>query len=194
MIGLMIRPVGLAEFKMVIDWAAEEGWNPGLDDLITFHAVDPQGFMIGYFDGEPISAISVVRYSNDYGFLGFYIVRPDRRGVGAGIATWSAGIRHLEGRTIGLDGVVAQQDNYRNSGFRLAGRNVRHTGVIKTRPKAETPVTIRPIRPDDLATLFEYDRKHFPADRSFFVRAWVMPAYVIRRKSLIATAGGAEFA
>ena len=36
---------------------------------------------------------------------------------------------HLSGRTVGLDGVVAQQDNYRRSGFALAWRNARYEGL-----------------------------------------------------------------
>ena len=40
-------------------------------------------------------------------------------------AIWNAAMDSLAGRNVGLDGVVAQQDNYRKSGFRLAYRNVR---------------------------------------------------------------------
>ena len=35
----------------------------------------------------------------------------------------------LSGRLVGLDGVPAQQDNYRRSGFELAYRNVRYGGT-----------------------------------------------------------------
>ena len=64
----------------------------------------------------------------DFGFLGFYIVHPAHRGRGLGLETWNAGMAYLDGCTVGLDGVVAQQDNYRKSGFKLAGRNIRHMG------------------------------------------------------------------
>jgi len=37
-------------------------------------------------------------------------------------------LKYLEGRNIGLDGVVSQQDNYKKSGFKLAYRNIRHEG------------------------------------------------------------------
>jgi hypothetical protein len=38
-------------------------------------------------------------------------------------------MERLAGRTIGPDGVVAQQDSYRLSGFELAWNNVRYEGV-----------------------------------------------------------------
>ena len=59
------------EVDLMIDWAAAEGWNPGLHDASTFYAADPEGFLIGVLDGEPISSISVVRFGPAFAFLGF---------------------------------------------------------------------------------------------------------------------------
>lgn len=188
--GLVIRPASIEEFATAVEWAALEGWNPGLDDLAAFYACDPEGFLMGFADGEPISSISVVRYGEDFGFLGFYIVRADHRGEGTGIATWNAGMAHLGGRTIGLDGVVAQQDNYRKSGFALAGRNIRHTGVPQPMPDGVSDIEIRPVRADDLAALAAYDRSHFPAERSAFVADWTCPPQGVQRQSLVALDGG----
>ncbi len=106
-----IRTASAEEFATAVDWAAAEGWNPGLDDLAASHAADPGGFLMGFDGDEPVSSISVVRYGDDFGFLGFYIVRPDWRGRGIGLDIWNAGMARLEGRTVGLDGVVAQQEN-----------------------------------------------------------------------------------
>ncbi|CAN5678757.1 hypothetical protein BH11ARM2_BH11ARM2_21040 [soil metagenome] len=39
-------------------------------------------------DGEPVGCISAARYGDDLGFIGLYIVRPDYRGRGHGIALW----------------------------------------------------------------------------------------------------------
>lgn len=191
--GLEIRPASIEEFATAVEWASQEGWNPGLDDLAVFHAVDPDGFLMGFVGGEPVSSISVVRYGDDFGFLGFYIVRSDHRGRGAGMATWDAGMAHLGERVIGLDGVVAQQDNYRKSGFELAGRNIRHTGLPNREPVPETVYEIRPVEAGDMAVLADYDRAHFPADRSGFVRDWTLPGEGVWRQSLLATAGGAIF-
>ena len=37
-------------------------------------------------------------------------------------------------RVIGLDGVVAQQENYRKSGFELAYANIRYGGTVAAPP------------------------------------------------------------
>ena len=128
---LDIRPMSRAELDLAIGWAAEEGWNWGVADAQCFHAADPQGFLMAFCDGEPVASISVVRYEAAFAFLGFYIVRPPFRGRGYGLRLWQAGMARLEGRTVGLDGVVAQQANYARSGFVLAHRNIRFGGDVR---------------------------------------------------------------
>src|SRR6266852_2642626 len=75
-----IRPMRPDEVALAVDWAAAEGWNPGLADAACFAAVDPGGFLIGEFLGEPAATISVVNYDDTFAFLGFYIhaARPAR--------------------------------------------------------------------------------------------------------------------
>lgn len=77
-----IRTMTWQEINIAINWAAEEGWNPGLYDADCFYAADPNGFLIGLLGDEPIATISVVKYSNSFGFLGFYMVKPEYRGKG----------------------------------------------------------------------------------------------------------------
>ena len=126
---LTIRPLSRSELDIGIDWAAAEGWNPGLHDADSFHAADPQGFLVALLGDEPVGMISAVRYGRSFGFIGFYIVRPAYRGRGHGLALWQAGMQALAGRLVGLDGVVAQQHNYRRSGFSLAWNNLRCEGL-----------------------------------------------------------------
>lgn len=187
MTEMRIRPAAMAEFSVAIDWAANEGWNPGLDDLAAFHATDPDGFLMGFIDDEPVAAISVVRYSPDFGFLGFYIVRPDHRGAGAGLRLWNAGMARLEGSTVGLDGVVAQQQNYRKSGFVLEGRNIRHTGLPRRLERsARDEFDIRPVEPSDIPALADFDRSRFGAARDSFLRRWLLPEGPDSRQALMA--------
>ena len=135
---------------------------------------NPEGFLIGLIEDEPVAGISVVRYGDDFGFLGLYIVRPEHRGKGYGWAIWQAGMARLQGRNVGLDGVVAQQDNYRRSGFVLAHRNVRYAGRINA-PSVGDPqiIPLQHVPFDDVA---RYDRLCFPASRDAFLRAWLDPA------------------
>ena len=175
MADFQIRAATQEQFVIAVDWAASEGWNPGLDDLSAFHAADPDGFLVGFLADEPISSISVVRYGQSYGFLGFYIVKPGLRGQGYGWRTWQAGLQHLARRTIGLDGVPAQQDNYRRSGFVLAGRNIRYSGKKSAVPGTES-LGVQPVRAQTIDAAIAYDRQFFPVDRTGFMRQWLLGA------------------
>jgi ribosomal protein S18 acetylase RimI-like enzyme len=171
--ALRIRPMTRAELDVVVDWAAAEGWNPGWHDADTFHAADPGGFLLGLIGGEPVSAISAVRYGNRFAFIGFYMVRPDFRGQGHGIAIWRAAMQRLAGRTIGLDGVVAQQQSYRRSGFELAWNNVRYEGRATHDGRVGDAIVPIGSAVSELSDLLTYDAAFFPDDRRGFVRHWV---------------------
>lgn len=171
--GFTVRPMTAAEVALAVDWAAAEGWNPGHHDASLFHAVDPDGFLIGLADGQPAAVISVVNYTAGFAFLGLYIAHPERRGRGFGWRTWQAGIAHAGDRLIGLDGVVAEQDSYRKSGFRLAYRNIRYSGAVSVPdagPRAGTLVPLTGVPIDAIASL---DAAVFPVARPAFLDAWV---------------------
>jgi len=172
---ISIRSVAFNDFLQAVDWAASEGWNPGIEDLEAFYATDPTGFLMGFQGKDPVSSISVVKYGENYGFLGFYIVRPDLRGTGAGIATWNAGLQYLEGRTVGLDGVVDQQDNYRKSGFKYVGPNIRYSGVPVEITDQKTSIKVEDVGLSSAADIIEYDRAFFPAPRDTFINHWLQP-------------------
>ena len=170
--GLQIRPMRPDEIPVAIDWAAAEGWNPGLADAACFATVDPQGFLIGEIEGEPAATVSCVNYGPSFAFLGFYIVRADLRGRGLGLQIWNAAIAHAGSRVIGLDGVVAQQENYRKSGFKLAYANIRYGGTVAPLPVAPRP-DVMPLNNIPLADVEVYDATVFPAPRPAFLRAWI---------------------
>ncbi|WP_329457225.1 GNAT family N-acetyltransferase [Streptomyces sp. NBC_01497] len=125
---LVVAPASVADWAQVEEWAAGENWNPGLRDTACFHPTDPEGFFVGRLGGRPVSAVSVVRYSEGYAFLGHYLVRPALRGRGLGLATWQAAVPHAGSRTIGLDAVPEQEATYRRSGFVAAYRSLRYGG------------------------------------------------------------------
>ncbi|WP_217633656.1 GNAT family N-acetyltransferase [Thiocapsa roseopersicina] len=160
-----------AEVDLAIEWAAREGWNPGLDDAACFRAADPEGFLMAFVDGEPAASLSAVRYGETFGFIGLYIAAPPYRGRGIALRLWQAGMAFLGDRVIGLDGVPERQHDYRRSGFALAWRNVRYSGTV-TLAAPDDPRLV-PVDPGLLPALLDYDRPFFPAPRDRFLDAWL---------------------
>ncbi|OEJ23895.1 GNAT family N-acetyltransferase [Streptomyces agglomeratus] len=161
------------DIALMGDWAGAEGWNPGVGDGLTFFATDPHGFLMGRLDGRPAACVSVVRYGTGSGFLGFYITRPPLRGQGYGMQLWQAGMARLDGRNVGLDGVVEQQENYRKSGFRSAWNNIRYEGVPAGDVTAPPGVRLMDAQGLPFTRLAAYDRRFFPEARDHFLAAWI---------------------
>jgi GNAT superfamily N-acetyltransferase len=188
----VVRQMDPTEAPLAIDWAAAEGWNPGLHDAALFYSTDPHGFFIGLLDGEPVATLAGVAYDGGYGFLGLYIVAPEHRGKGYGMRIWQEAMAYLGGRNIGLDGVLAQQANYERSGFMLAYRNVRYQGV---RPKgaSEAASEIVPVTDVPFDDLVRYDRACFPVARPAFLGRWstqpASTALALRREGALAGYG-----
>lgn len=174
--SLAIRSLTGAELALPLDWAAAEGWNPGLHDAVAFGAADAGGFLTAELGGGgPVSVISAVRTGDDFGFIGFYITAPAYRGRGYGGRLWAAALERLDGRTIGLDGVAAQQANYAKSGFVLAHRNLRYGGVAPALG-AEPPSRARGVVEASSvpwAELVAFDALCFGRARPEFLRAWI---------------------
>ena len=166
-----IRRMGRSDLNMALCWAAREGWNPGLHDASPFRVIDPKGFLMGWANEHPVASISALRYSASYGFLGFYIVEPSYRGRGFGRTIWNAAMAQLTGCVVGLDGVVAQQDNYRRSGFDLAWHNTRFQGPARHGAALHRPIV--PLASVPFEQLARYDRDLHPEPRHAFLRSWI---------------------
>ena len=174
--GLKVRPMTQAEVQdLAVPWAGSEGWNPGLNDGAVFFATDPAGFFLAEMEGRAVGCVSAVNYGPTYCFLGFFLVRPEMRGHGIGAALSRAALAHAGERVMGLDGVVAQQDNYRASGFELAFKSVRYAlpgGGADPGGTMELAAL-----PWDM--VLAYDTAHFPAPRPEFLDGWLaMPGAV----------------
>jgi hypothetical protein len=168
-----IRTMCRDEVPFALELAAREGWNPGLHDAHCFAEADPDGFLVAEVDGRPAGCISAVSYAGGFGFIGLYIVVPEFRGQGMGWRLWTRGMERLKGHLVGLDGVPAQQDNYRKSGFVLACQNVRYAGRAQQAARAATSGGVVPLVDIDFAALCADDRRVFPAPRKRFLRAWI---------------------
>jgi GNAT superfamily N-acetyltransferase len=168
---MTIRQMSQNDLQVAIDWAAAEGWNPGKQDAASFYNTDPDGFFMGLLDDEPVASISAVRYGDNFGFIGFYIVKDSLRGNGLGGKLADAAINYLEGRNIGLDGVVDQQEYYQRHGFSIAHRNIRFAcsgGGEKPDNFSFSSLVHIPFE-----KLADYDAQHFFARRDPFLKSWI---------------------
>jgi GNAT superfamily N-acetyltransferase len=156
------------ELGLAVEWAAGEGWNPGLHDADAFFAADPNGFFIAELNGEPVGCISAVAYDDTFGFMGFYIVKKELRHLGIGMKLWEASLDYMGGRTIGGDGVVEMLEKYARFDFRIAYHNARYEGTGKEMHSDLTDISLVPF-----TELEQYDRRFFPAPRTAFLKSWI---------------------
>jgi hypothetical protein len=49
--ALQIRRMTQDDVSIAVDWARQEGWNPGLRDAQCFFQCDPNGFFVGELNG-----------------------------------------------------------------------------------------------------------------------------------------------
>ena len=164
-----IRRMTRADLDSAWEFCIEEGWNPGKYDRKAFYSADPNGFFLGLLNGVPIGSVSAVAYDRLFGFIGLYIVRPPFRGLGYGLQLFGAARDYLGARCIGLDGVLAQQENYRKAGFEFAYRNIRYAGIGSG---VETP-DVFPLAELPIVQLEAFDAKMFGAPRPHFLRNWI---------------------
>ncbi len=164
-----IREMCRGELAVALEWAAREGWNPGLNDADCFYPVDPRGFFMAFVDGNPVGSVSAVAYNEHFGFVGFFIVLPEFRGGSVGVELGKKALERLEGRNIGIDGVEKKIKNYMWCGFTLAHNNIRYEGISKGGGRKDGIVPTSAISRDALA---EFDYRFFPAPRGDFITLW----------------------
>lgn len=177
---LVIRQMTRAELDQLIDWAASEGWNPGLHDAKLFWATDPEAFIAAELEGSLIGGGAITAYGSEFGFMGFFIIRPEYRGQGLGNQLWQARRERLLARlgpdaSIGMDGVFTMQDYYAKGGFVFAHRNLRFRVEIPE----HAPITaadgqdIVALATVPTGQVLEYDRGCFPTARARFLEGWL---------------------
>lgn len=164
-----------ADLETLVDWARNEGWNPGPHDAEVFWATDPDAFWGFRHDGKLIAGGALVSYAGLFGFMGLFIVHPDHRSNGLGRELWYKRRDLLlsrldDGATIGMDGVVDMQPFYAKGGFEIAYRDERHEKLGR---HFELDRNITPIQPTDIEAILAYDHQCFGFPRPQFLQPWL---------------------
>jgi GNAT superfamily N-acetyltransferase len=172
--GFTISPMWEYEIPILDDWAAAEGWNPGLSDLRIAWQADPDCF-VALRDGDTLAGGgSIFSYSGRFGFMGLFIIRADLRTQGLGTLLWhwrrNALLRRLEpGAAIGMDGVFNMVPFYERGGFKAAYRDLRYQGIATGRHSSR----VISLSMADFEDVEAFDRAFFPAPRTTFLKAWL---------------------
>ena len=172
---LIFKKLTLPDLKKLVDWARNEGWNPGAHDAEVYYATDPDGFYGYYFNGNLIAGGAIISYNNEFGFMGLFIVKPEYRSKGIGRQLWYHRRNLLKNRlnpdsTIGMDGVVAMQHFYKKGGFDICFKDERYEKI-----GMEFPIEpyISKIQDEDLAEIINYDNQCFGFQRAQFLKPWL---------------------
>lgn len=174
---LTIRPLKRRELFQVVDWARDEGWNPGINDADIFWQTDPDGYLGAELNGQIVAAGSVVSYGGEFGFMGLFIVQADFRGKGIGTRLWfhrreALASRLKPGALIGMDGVFDMQSWYERGGFVFSHRNLRMQGIGRKSDSAQDCVRLDEVA---FGEVEGYDQRHFGFNRREFLRLWIKP-------------------
>jgi hypothetical protein len=175
---LTIRNMTFPEVEALVAWAAAEGWNPGLHDARLFWETDPEAYLAAELDGQLVGGGAITCYGGQFGFMGFFIMRPEFRGRGRGNALWHARRERLLGRlgpeaAIGMDGVLAMQPYYAKGGFVFSHQDLRFRDAAPGALGGPGTETLVPLSEVPFDALQAYDRSCFPAPRPTFLRGWI---------------------
>lgn len=73
-----------ADVDIAVEWAAEEGWNPGIHDAECHSAVDPKGWFIAKKGDVPVGTAAITNYDDSFSFGGFSSSVPGIAGMESG--------------------------------------------------------------------------------------------------------------
>jgi GNAT superfamily N-acetyltransferase len=172
--GFTIDVMTEKEASLLGEWAAAEGWNPGLNDIAVAWSVDRPAFIAQRLEDEFIGGGCTISYRGTAGFMGLFIVQRKYRRQGLGALLWHERLKRLRARLrpdapIGMDGVFEMVPFYERGGFTLMHRDLRYEGVAvgERDPGAASLETIEFLNIDS------YDRMHVEAPRTEFLQAWL---------------------
>ena len=166
--------------RTMIERAAVSGRRPGALDHVSFFAADETGFFVGELNGEPISCMSVVKYTENYAFLGNYKVDERYRGRGYGLPTWKAAMASIkEDYNTAADAVEEMVPKYQRVGLQPKWYEQRfdlvasQAALALSRTQCSPAVMIQPACEVDFNDLLMFDTNVHVFPRQAFLEKWI---------------------
>ena len=123
---LSIKPLSEYDINFVTEISRIEGFAPGVGDLGIYQNTDKQGLWVGWLNDIPIGCIAGVRYNDNYGFLGLFLVIEKFRGNGFGLQLWKKALSHLSDLPcVGLEAAPERISDYSKWGFIVSSKTTR---------------------------------------------------------------------
>lgn len=169
--SFLIRNINLQELKTVIDWAAKEGWNPGIHDAECFFEADPKGFFGGFLGDQMIAAGSCIAYDQNFAFCGLYIVKEKFRGSGYGLKLTLERLKYAGKRITGIDGVIENVTKYEKIGYVSSHKNIRYE--LNKKFSFANSNHVVDLKTLPLSSIKAFDRLYFPSPRDQFLKCWI---------------------
>lgn len=171
-----INNMTISNIRMALSWAEKEKWNPGKHEAQALYSADPKGYFILKENNNPVATLAAVRYNQNYGFLGLYMVKKEYRGRGYGIQLWNSAFEHIKDCScIGLNAVLNQVNNYQKFGFNTYAINTRWAGIPNSK-QIDFSVSTTLNSLISAEEICNYDQSILPINRKSFLKKWlIMP-------------------
>ena len=175
-----IRPMTRDELDVVLDWADEEGWNPGLADADVFWRIDRSGLWAVDVDGVLVGSGATIAHGSNHVVIGLVHVRPEHRRQGIATRTFpwlvdGALSRMAEGTTVALDVPDHLHDLAERFGFRPVRRIARMVGRAAESRRGAHAGEVRALASVPVDAVVDYDATHVGAQRRDLLETWLHP-------------------
>lgn len=170
---ITVEPMVNEEPAQLEEWAAEEGWNPGLHDVEIIRRIEPDAFLALKVDDVMIGGAVATLNQGHFGFTGLFVVQANFRGKGYGSVLWEALTARLDqgllpGASRGLEGNLEMLPFYSRQGYALDFRHIRYQGAFfGIRHPSLIDLACVPLE-----EIVRFDAIHVPSVRADFIQAW----------------------
>ena len=180
-----VRLMAYEDTQWMVDKALELGRGLCHEDVKGFWAVDNTGFFVGEVNGEIISCIACLKYTDTFAIISMYMVDKRFRGMGYGLKTFKTAMSSVPtGCNVSLVAMPNMVAEYERCGFIRAWVIKYNTfDILNTaRIECSTPktFTIHPVSQVSPDVIIKYDSKCFFTSRPEFIMEWVFSQRISR--------------